>query len=679
MIEIEIKTEATRKAYKLSTLAGLVKTEIADLEKWQDIAAIITQSRWSQSIFRDSYRAAKNFLKADFIALDLDDGFPMDDAAAHFDALNLNYIIGTTKSHQKEKRTGSGSFKPPCDRYRIIFPLEYAITAAEDFTQTWFKLTKDFPYSDKACKDASRYYEPCVEIYKLKDDGLFLEPTKYSPVGPAQKKLGTVVTKVVSEPATEKALQNFNLKGNLSIATLNFLHNGAEPGTWDNMLFKAAKDFQQQGYDVDEAIEKFSGMDNQYYSGKLTSRDFKTIESAYSKVAKYPPRIQFPQQKEEGKPLTKHPDNMAYLCTNILGFEVKFNLMKSRVFCNGKPIDDFTLAEVRTAARAMNLSDSKDFAVDTLKTLAMANSFHPFKDFVESKVYDGADHLGQLFETFKIQSEYQDKLEHFKKIFKRFFIGLIAKVYKPGSQNLVLVFKGEQGTQKSRWVARLNLVDGMFAEGALNPDSSDDRARHRSYVLHHFSELDAVTGRRDVAALKSFLTLEDVSVRLPYDIYPIDSKSRLSFIASVNSDAFMRDPTGNRRFLTIPIEKMNAAHTVNLQQVFAQALYLFNSGEKFWFEKEEVEIINEINDDYSIPTLAKEVLAKLEKTKEEIWLTAHEIANQSLNGQQYRVDIPELRRLLKDAGFEKEVKKKNGQKLTYYKVKIVAENNGGGT
>lgn len=41
---------------------------------------------------------------------------------------------------------------------------------------------------------------------------------------------------------------------------------------------------------------------------------------------------------------------------------------------------------------------------------------------------------------------------------------------------------------------------------------------------------------------------------------------------------------------------------VNLQQVFAQAKSLFDNGDRWWFSKEEIEIINSLNALYQVET-----------------------------------------------------------------------------
>jgi len=74
-------------------------------------------------------------------------------------------------------------------------------------------------------------------------------------------------------------------RGRLSLATATFMTNGAEPGEWNNSLYKAAKDHQEQGYTEEEFLERAEKV-----TGTLDETDLKTIASAFKKEPKYEPR-----------------------------------------------------------------------------------------------------------------------------------------------------------------------------------------------------------------------------------------------------------------------------------------------------------------------------------------------------------------------------------------------------
>ena len=81
--------------------------------------------------------------------------------------------------------------------------------------------------------------------------------------------------------------------------------------------------------------------------------------------------------------------------------------------------------------------------------------------------------------------------------------------------------------------------------------------------------------RDEIGFLKSLMTQKDVELRKPYGYFEEHYKRRSSFIGSINRLEFLNDPTGSRRFLCFAVEKINYEHDIDMDGVYAQALYLF--------------------------------------------------------------------------------------------------------
>lgn len=128
-----------------------------------DVAGLITRESWSPLEWKHGSRAKDNFLKAHFIVLDIDEGMTIQDCT-HFCAQEkLDFIIGTTRSHQKEKKTATGFVHPPCDRYRLLILTDGPCEDIDTYRNTidYFSL---FLPIDESCKDLARFFFPCVEI-----------------------------------------------------------------------------------------------------------------------------------------------------------------------------------------------------------------------------------------------------------------------------------------------------------------------------------------------------------------------------------------------------------------------------------------------------------------------------------------------------------------------------------
>jgi hypothetical protein len=127
----------------------------------EDLPRIMVERLWSAIVFEPAYRAKVNFKYADWVALDFDDGPTLADIMRRF--CDCRCIIGTTKSHQKEKRTDSGEIKPARDRFRMAIQLERRCESREDFEYTTKSLQRRLE-ADPAATDGARLLFPCTTI-----------------------------------------------------------------------------------------------------------------------------------------------------------------------------------------------------------------------------------------------------------------------------------------------------------------------------------------------------------------------------------------------------------------------------------------------------------------------------------------------------------------------------------
>jgi len=241
--------------------------EGSDPSKFVPIEASLTSNiltnTWSPAVFKDDYRNIENFISTQVIGLDIDEGCSLEEAKEKFK--DYKHLIGTTKSHQTEKHG------VVCDRFRVILFLSEPITDAQIYRNTWYYLFEQFPFIDRAAKDPSRMFYPCTELVSKNVTGTELFPVLESPTLP------------------EKVSNIIDLgddRGTLSRQTLEFMLNGSIPGSWNDSIYKAAKDFQEQGYSEEEFLEKAEKI-----TGHLDDTDISTVSSSYKEPPKYGPRI----------------------------------------------------------------------------------------------------------------------------------------------------------------------------------------------------------------------------------------------------------------------------------------------------------------------------------------------------------------------------------------------------
>lgn len=263
-------------------LREFVAKEITDV---QNIKKAITSYRYSLGTFKDNQRCKENFIEASMIGLDFDDGMSIEAAQIAFK--QYKHLIAPTKSHQKEKNG------VVCDRFRVILFLETPITDNSTFEATWWSLYQAYPKLDRACKDSSRYFEPSNEVYSERlNDGLLI-----SPVTPLSK----------SEKPKEKLEIPPGQRGTLGKRTLDFLVNGAKPGTRHNEIYAAARDAHQNLYPKEWLIKQLEALVQTSGDPAFTDdHALKTVDAAYGKDPKHDPRI------EPNEPNLEEPEARAF-------------------------------------------------------------------------------------------------------------------------------------------------------------------------------------------------------------------------------------------------------------------------------------------------------------------------------------------------------------------------------
>lgn len=137
-------------------------TDISRIKKGASLYA------WSAIVWGSGERHSSNFEIAHFCALDFDTPeFSLSQAIENIFP-DFAHIIGTTKSHQKEKVTKSGRVLPPCDRFRVVIPFEKPISDYRSYRYT-MQYYIDRYGADTSCKDGARFFWPSPAVSANED------------------------------------------------------------------------------------------------------------------------------------------------------------------------------------------------------------------------------------------------------------------------------------------------------------------------------------------------------------------------------------------------------------------------------------------------------------------------------------------------------------------------------
>jgi hypothetical protein len=222
---------------------------------------------------------------------------------------------------------------------------------------------------------------------------------------------------------------------------------------------------------------------------------------------------------------------------------------------------------------------------------AMVASFHPVRDYLSGLVWDGAGRLSGLFtDYFPCAWATHDELEYLRQVGRKFAIGAVARVMQPGCKvDTMPVIAGEQGQKKSSGLAALTGVE-WYGNDMPDMTLKDAKEWLRGKWVAEIGELSAMRGK-DIEHVKNFLTTTHDSYRKAYGHVTETIARQTVFAGTTNTDEYLSDETGNRRFWPV---KMLPGAAVDVRriasergQIWAEAVAAYHAGERWWFDEGE--------------------------------------------------------------------------------------------
>lgn len=215
---------------------------------------------------------------------------------------------------------------------------------------------------------------------------------------------------------------------------------------------------------------------------------------------------------------------------------------------------------------------------DAIVTEGKKHAFHPVKDYIERETWDGVKRIETLF------SEYLgvEDSAYTREVSELFFGAAVSRIYRPGCKfDYVIVLIGSQGLGKSTLLQKL--APDFFTDSLTSMESKDDMQLLQANWLLEISELSA-TKRTDLEKQKGFISrIEDV-FRPAYAKNPVRVKRHVVFAGTTNEFQFLKDSSGNRRWLPLNGDKDKQVKSVFdgsleeiIPQLWAEAKHLYET------------------------------------------------------------------------------------------------------
>lgn len=200
---------------------------------------------------------------------------------------------------------------------------------------------------------------------------------------------------------------------------------------------------------------------------------------------------------------------------------------------------------------------TKELVADLLGVISGKYRFNPVIDMLRDVKWDYTERVEPLFDILHLSTE--DNLSRtlvYKWLFQCWAMAQNELKDGYGADGL-LVLQGPQGIGKTSFVRKLGVRPELVKLGQyIDTHDKDTTRRCTSAWIVELGELET-TLRSDLERLKAFITAERDEYRLPYGRVDQIQARRTSLIATCNTERFLIDPTGSRRFWTVPVEKID--------------------------------------------------------------------------------------------------------------------------
>lgn len=299
------------------------------------------------------------------------------------------------------------------------------------------------------------------------------------------------------------------------------------------------------------------------------------------------------------------------------GFRVRYNRDKKRNEIEW-PGHEATIENRENVGLTKAISLAARYGFSTglvpgyLDVIAAENAYSPAADWIRSKPWDGTDRLPALYDSVHAAPGYPEALKVILIYRWMLSVAAAALIFSGFRTRGVLVFQGPQGINKTTWVAML-ISDPVLREMLIKLDHQLDVGSKDSIlgaIEHWIVELGELESsfKRDMARQKGFLTRGTDKVRRPYARMESSYPRRTVFIATVNDPRFLVDTTGNTRWWTIPVVKLEPNHGIDMQQLFAQLAVDLKAGVQWWLTPEEEAALAEVNQRHQVVSAIDELI-----------------------------------------------------------------------
>jgi len=289
----------------------------------------------------------------------------------------------------------------------------------------------------------------------------------------------------------------------------------------------------------------------------------------------------------------------------ILGVELSYNEFAERKLQGKVHLEDPEVNELYLRMdEECRFKPSFQFFERVMNRVVFTNHFHPVLDYLNSLVWDGKKRIDSWLEVYgAVKPGNSQHAKYLKAVSGIVLVAAVRRIRHPGCKfDEMLVLESKQGWNKSSALRTLVPNEEWFSDDfPLHVSTQKLLEATKGKWIIEASDL-AGKKKADIEQLKAMMSRQIDGARMSYGREPTERKRRFILVGTTNSDDYLTDPTGARRFWPVECGRFNLdALARDRDQLWAEACASEAGGFSIRLSENLWEIAGEEQDKRHVP------------------------------------------------------------------------------
>lgn len=235
--------------------------------------------------------------------------------------------------------------------------------------------------------------------------------------------------------------------------------------------------------------------------------------------------------------------------------------------------------------RGYGLTVGTDLVLACVEAMARRRKRHSVREYLEGLQWDGTARVERLFvDLFGAEDNAYNRgasICMMVSAVSRILGHDLRQPHKASKVDFMVVLEGKQGRGKTTGVLELFTAQ-WYAEATESPAHKDFYQCLRGCWVVEIGEMESFS-KAEVGKVKQAITTRFDTYRPSYGRSVRKFRRECVFVGTTNTDEYLRDASGARRFLPVLVGQVDVPAIMRLRdQLWAEAVHLYRKGVQWW-------------------------------------------------------------------------------------------------